>query len=164
VNSCFFIHSPSLFMDNKVSNLEINVKEKVSFLGALKFPCHSGNSGMANRIKEIRTAQGKSQEWLGEQIGVKKALISKLERGHARLTDTYLAGISVALKCDPWELTGRGSSKRLPPEKIAARKASEDDRTLDGLIEYYQSLSPEKQRMFDALREKGAIFSKKNQQ
>jgi glucose-1-phosphate cytidylyltransferase len=60
--------------------------------------------GMKNRIKELRQQRGISQEDLGTRIGIRKAAISKLERGGARLTQDYMEKISAALGCAPWEL------------------------------------------------------------
>lgn len=55
---------------------------------------------MVNRIREIREEMGKSQEWLGKQLGIGKAMVSKLEKGQAKLTQGYMEKIATALKLD----------------------------------------------------------------
>lgn len=61
---------------------------------------------MKNRIREIRTDRGISQDALAKAIGRQKALVSKLETGKIRLTQEYLELLSEALACTPAELLG----------------------------------------------------------
>jgi phage repressor protein C with HTH and peptisase S24 domain len=62
---------------------------------------------MKNRIKEIRKSKGISQESLGDMIGMKKAGVSKLERGSVKLTTAHIDKIAQALGCDPIEIMGK---------------------------------------------------------
>ena len=51
-----------------------------------------------NRIKQLRTERGWTQEELGEKLNVKRAAISKYESGRIPLTDDTI----YPLLCYPW--------------------------------------------------------------
>ena len=67
---------------------------------------------MKNRVKEIRNLRGISQDELGERIGLRKAAVSKLERGLTKLTTDHIAALSKALDCEPWEILGSTPDKK----------------------------------------------------
>lgn len=50
-----------------------------------------------NRIRELRVAAGRSQQWLGDRIGVSKVTISDLEKGKMQLTTDYMRRVAAAL-------------------------------------------------------------------
>lgn len=57
-----------------------------------------------NRIREIRVAAKRSQQWLGDCIGVSKVTISDLERGKMKLDTEYMRRIAKALDIQPADL------------------------------------------------------------
>lgn len=59
-----------------------------------------------NRIRELRMAlrPKRSQQWLGDQIGVSKVTISDLELGKMRLDVEYMRRLAVALEVQPADL------------------------------------------------------------
>ena len=69
---------------------------------------------MKNRIREIRTDRGISQDALATAIGRQKALVSKLENGKIKLNQQYLELLSEALSCAPADLLG-------PPAFVKAK-------------------------------------------
>ncbi len=63
-----------------------------------------GVADAPNRIREHRLAAKKSQQWLGDQIGVSKVTISDLELGKMRLDTEYMRRIAKALGVQPADL------------------------------------------------------------
>lgn len=59
---------------------------------------------MENRIKALRKAKGISQQRLAELIGTSKPQMGRLENGHRRLSDHWIARIAAALNVRPGEL------------------------------------------------------------
>lgn len=57
-----------------------------------------------NRIRELRLAQGWSQQRLAEMVGVTKMTISDLERGEMQLTQHYMRRLATALGCTAADL------------------------------------------------------------
>ncbi|WP_287459213.1 helix-turn-helix transcriptional regulator [Sphingomonas sp.] len=57
-----------------------------------------------NRIRELRTAQGLSQQAVGDMIGVSKMTVSDLERGRMELTVEYMRRLARALGAKPSDL------------------------------------------------------------
>lgn len=57
-----------------------------------------------NRIRELRTQAGLSQEQLGERIGVHKMTVSDLERGKIELTLSYMRRVADALCVTPADI------------------------------------------------------------
>ena len=79
---------------------------------------------MKNRIREIRTDRGISQDALAKSIGRQKALVSKLENGKIKLSQQYLELLAEALSCAPADLLGPPSfakSKTLAKRPIKIR-------------------------------------------
>jgi phage repressor protein C with HTH and peptisase S24 domain len=72
---------------------------------------------MKNRIREIRTDRGISQDALAKMIGRQKALVSKLENGKIKLSQEYLELLSGALACTPAELLGPPAYSKKPLAK-----------------------------------------------
>lgn len=66
---------------------------------------------MQNNIKKLRVIAGVSQQALADKIGVKKAAISKLEKGAMQLTAIYMEKIGGVLGCSPEELMQIDSQK-----------------------------------------------------
>lgn len=50
-----------------------------------------------NRIREVREAKGKTQEWVGDKIGVTGATVAKYETGEAAVSVYQLGRIARAL-------------------------------------------------------------------
>lgn len=63
-----------------------------------------GVNDAPNRIRELRMAAGRSQQWLGDRIGVSKVTISDLERGQMRFDTDYMRRIAMALDVMPADL------------------------------------------------------------
>jgi len=68
---------------------------------------------MANKIKELRKSKKLSGEALGKLIGVERAMMSKLERGTAKLTQDYIDKLCAALDVTSDQLLGRASAPNL---------------------------------------------------
>jgi len=67
---------------------------------------------VAERVNQLRTAQGLSQSELAELLGTKQPAISALEGGFANLTLRRLAECAYVLGCDPVGLTRPDSESR----------------------------------------------------
>jgi transcriptional regulator with XRE-family HTH domain len=61
-----------------------------------------------NKIKEIREAQGMSQEELGRRIGTVGTTISRLETGARKLKQHQMEAIARVLRCKPADLIADG--------------------------------------------------------
>lgn len=66
---------------------------------------------MQNRIREIRESKGLSGEALGKKIGVGRAMISKLEKGQAKITQQYLEKLTSILGVTSDEIIGKGETR-----------------------------------------------------
>lgn len=64
----------------------------------------SGVADAPNRIRELRVAAKKSQQQLGDAIGVSKVTISDLERGNMKLDTEYMRRLARALGVMPGDL------------------------------------------------------------
>lgn len=115
------------------------------------------------RVREVRKALGLTLEKFGEQIGIKKAAVSKIEKGENSLTDANIKAICREYGVDYIFLTtGEGEMfvdsdddfiekiDRIMADENDARKnmiktlvnASDDDiQVLCRLIDSYNSLS-----------------------
>ncbi len=63
--------------------------------------------GMAERIKERRTAMGLTQEELGEKLGLQKSAIAKYENGRVEnIKRSIILDMAKALNCSPSYLMG----------------------------------------------------------
>ncbi len=61
------------------------------------------------RVREVRKALGLTLEKFGEQIGIKKAAVSKIEKGENSLTDANIKAICREYSVDYiWLTTGEG--------------------------------------------------------
>lgn len=78
-----------------------------------------------NRIRELRMAAKRSQQWLGDKVGVSKVTISDLERGKMRLDVEYMRRIAAALGVEAADL--------LPLTDNAYALSSEERRLIDQL-------------------------------
>lgn len=58
---------------------------------------------LAKAVRRIRIANGVSQVWMAEQLGVSSQQLHKYEVGVDRIPATYLKKISDALKVDIYE-------------------------------------------------------------
>lgn len=79
---------------------------KGSFVSANVLPFHPMKDD-PNRIRELRTALGMSQQTLGDLVGVSKVTISDLERGNMELTLSYMKRIAPHLNAHPADLLPR---------------------------------------------------------
>lgn len=59
---------------------------------------------LLNRIREIRTAAGMSQEQLGELIGTTKQQVGRIENGGVELNLRWMRAIARAFHCAPADL------------------------------------------------------------
>ena len=67
-------------------------------------PDEMPNPGMPNRIRELRVARKLTMATLADRVGTSEQQISRIERGHRRLTDDWMRRIATALDVHPFEL------------------------------------------------------------
>lgn len=118
------------------------------------------------RVKEVRKTLGLTLEKFGDRLGIKKAAISKIEKGENSLTDANIKAICREFSVDyMWLTTGEGEMfvetdddfferiDRIMAGENETRKnmikmllyASDDDiKAFDRLVDYYISLREEK--------------------
>lgn len=118
------------------------------------------------RVKEVRKTLGLTLEKFGDRLGIKKAAVSKIEKGENSLTDANIKAICREFSVDyMWLTTGEGEMfvetdddffERIDcimAGENEARKnmikmllyASDDDiKAFDRLVDYYISLREEK--------------------
>ena len=118
------------------------------------------------RVKEVRKTLGLTLEKFGDRLGIKKAAVSKIEKGENSLTDANIKAICREFSVDyMWLTTGEGEMfvetdddfferiDRIMAGENETRKnmikmllyASEDDiKAFDRLVDYYISLREEK--------------------
>lgn len=118
------------------------------------------------RVKEVRKTLGLTLEKFGDRLGIKKAAVSKIERGENSLTDANIKAICREFSVDyMWLTTGEGEMfvetdddfferiDRIMAGENETRKnmikmllyASDDDiKAFDRLVDYYISLREEK--------------------
>ena len=113
------------------------------------------------RVKEVRKTLGLTLEKFGDRLGIKKAAVSKIEKGENSLTDANIKAICREFSVDyMWLTTGEGEMfvetdddffERI--DRIMAGEnmikmlwyASDDDiKAFDRLVDYYISLREEK--------------------
>lgn len=114
------------------------------------------------RVKEVRKTLGLTLEKFGDRLGIKKAAVSKIEKGENSLTDANIKAICREFSVDyMWLTTGEGEMfvetdddfferiDRIMAGENEARKnmikmllyASDDDiKAFDRLVDYYISL------------------------
>lgn len=115
---------------------------------------------MNEQIKEIRKSLKLSQEKFGERLGIKKAAVSKIEKGENSLTEQNLKSICREFNVDYiWLTTGEGemfvnndddfmekidrimageNDKRKNLFKALIDASDEDVEALDRIIELYK--------------------------
>ena len=118
------------------------------------------------RVKEVRKTLGLTLEKFGDRLGIKKAAVSKIEKGENSLTDANIKAICREFCVDYlWLTTGEGEMfvgtdddfferiDRIMAGENETRKnmvkmllyASDDDiKAFDRLVDYYISLREEK--------------------
>lgn len=118
------------------------------------------------RVKEVRKTLGLTLEKFGDRLGIKKAAVSKIEKGENSLTDANIKAICREFSVDyMWLTTGEGEMfvetdddfferiDRIMAGENETRKnmikmllyASYDDiKAFDRLVDYYISLREEK--------------------
>ena len=114
------------------------------------------------RVKEVRKTLGLTLEKFGDRLGIKKAAVSKIEKGENSLTDANIKAICRDFSVDyMWLTTGEGEMfvetdddfferiDRIMAGENETRKnmikmllyASDDDiEAFDRLVDYYISL------------------------
>ena len=118
------------------------------------------------RVKEVRKTLGLTLEKFGDRLGIKKAAVSKIEKGENSLTDANIKAICREFSVDyMWLTTWEGEMfvetdddfferiDRIMAGENETRKnmikmllyASDDDiKAFDRLVDYYISLREEK--------------------
>ena len=118
------------------------------------------------RVKEVRKTLGLTLEKFGDRLGIKKAAVSKIEKGENSLTDANIKAVCREFSVDyMWLTTGEGEMfvetdddfferiDRIMAGENETRKnmikmllyASDDDiKAFDRLVDYYISLREEK--------------------
>lgn len=118
------------------------------------------------RVKEVRKTLGLTLEKFGDRLGIKKAAVSKIEKGENSLTAANIKAICREFSVDyMWLTTGEGEMfvetdddfferiDRIMAGENETRKnmvkmllyASDDDiKAFDRLVDYYISLREEK--------------------
>jgi transcriptional regulator with XRE-family HTH domain len=86
------------------------------------------------RIRSRRLALGKSQEWLGEQLGLTFQQVQKYENGVNRVGGSRMVQIASALQTDPsFFFEGAPSNEAVGASKSVNGKRTPDD-PLDGFL------------------------------
>lgn len=120
------------------------------------------------RVKEVRKTLGLTLEKFGDRLGIKKAAVSKIEKGENSLTDANIKAICREFSVDyMWLTTGEGEMfvetdddfferiDRIMAGENDTRKnmikmllyASDDDiEAFDRLVDYYISLRAENKK------------------
>lgn len=120
------------------------------------------------RVKEVRKTFGLTLEKFGDRLGIKKAAVSKIEKGENSLTDANIKAICREFSVDyMWLTTGEGEMfvetdddfferiDRIMAGENETRKnmikmllyASDDDiEAFDRLVDYYISLRAENKK------------------
>lgn len=120
------------------------------------------------RVKEVRKTLGLTLEKFGDRLGIKKAAVSKIEKGENSLTDANIKAICREFSVDyMWLTTGEGEMfvetdddfferiDRIMAGENETRKnmikmllyASDDDiKAFDRLVDYYISLRAESKK------------------
>ena len=120
------------------------------------------------RVKEVRKTLGLTLEKFGDRLGIKKAAVSKIEKGENSLTDANIKAICREFSVDyMWLTTGEGEmfvetdddfferidrimagENETPKNMIKMLLyASDDDiKAFDRLVDYYISLRAENKK------------------
>lgn len=92
---------------------------------------------MKNKLREIRKNRGLSQENIGDELGVEKSQISKLERGQTKLHSEWIRKLTPILNCTASELLGEEPMKD-DEETINMSKPLSSDTITEILIQVHQ--------------------------
>ncbi|MEV4934401.1 helix-turn-helix domain-containing protein [Sphingobium sp. LSP13-1-1.1] len=98
-----------------------------------------------NRIYQLRTERGLSQQELGEMIGCSKMHVSGMERGVREVTLTWMQRIADALGVDPSDVMNEDDNPlRLTPDerRLIERYRSADDAAKQNIQRVTEALSP----------------------
>ena len=111
------------------------------------------------RVKEVRKTLGLTLEKFGDRLGIKKAAVSKIEKGENSLTDANIKAICREFSVDyMWLTTGEGEMfvetdddffERIDRKNMIKMLlyASDDDiEAFDRLVDYYISLRAENKK------------------
>jgi len=102
-----------------------------------------------NRIRELRTAAGMSQQELGNRAGCSKMTISDLERGNMELTLTYMKRIAPALGVAVADLLPRAFNDlalSADERKYLERYRNADEQQRETLTRVTEAVAPLKDR------------------
>lgn len=89
---------------------------------------------MASALKDIRVAAGLSQEAVADRLNTSVSQISRLERGHRKLTTEWAKRLAPLFGVSWWELLGvppsglSDSSTSLSPPPLGPSQAEADER------------------------------------
>ena len=87
------------------------------------------------RIRSRRLALGKTQEWLGDQLGLTFQQVQKYEKGTNRVGGGRMVQIASALQTDPsFFFEGAPSSDAGAPATVNGKRTSDDP--LDGFLPF----------------------------
>lgn len=103
---------------------------------------------LGERIKEIRTTLGLSQEVFGSKIGVNKSSVSRFEKDHMQLSNSVVRSISANFFVnEKWILTGSGEmfapELREQLKDLVKRKQDEFEINSDEIVRLHKLLSTE---------------------
>ena len=106
------------------------------------------SSAPMNRIRDLRLAAGLTLDEVARRAGTSVQQLSRLERGHRRLTDAWMRRIAAALGVLPAALLPDSG-----PDINEFVKLSESDKAI---LRLWHTMGPEGQRIFrDAGRTRG---------
>lgn len=86
---------------------------------------HQDEGPMLNRIADLRTALGMTQQELAEKIGTDKSMVGRLEKGQRNLSPKWRVKIATALGVEPESLASGGVGVEV--ESKTARPAARFD-------------------------------------
>jgi transcriptional regulator with XRE-family HTH domain len=122
--------------------------------------CSEIDREVAQRVRLLRISRGKSQEWLGEQLGLSFQQVQKYEKGKNRIGTGRLAQISTALEVTPAYFFGNDndSAGTANPNESDQRALSETVGLLTDpgallLVRAYHAMSPGKRAVLRHLAE-----------
>lgn len=106
---------------------------------------------MDERLKELRTSLGCTQEEFGKRIGVKKAAVNKWEKGVNSIADSVILSICREFNVNEhWLRTGEGEMFEQTRASVLDRLAIEYslDKEQVSVIENFLDLSPQERTAF----------------
>jgi hypothetical protein len=120
------------------------------------------------RVKEVRKTLGLTLEKFGDRLGIKKAAVSKIEKGENSLTDANIKAICREFSVDyMWLTTGEGEmfidSDDDFIERIDRIMAGEDE-ARKNLFKFMLELSDEDIAALDRLMKKAIEFTQNNKE